>query len=299
MQYNIYTFPSTFITEQGRELHNLQLAYHSFGQLNAEKNNAVWVFHALTANSNATEWWAGLVGEGKLFCPSKYFIICVNMLGSPYGSTQPLSIDTTTGKPYYHSFPLFTINDLVHAYDALRKYLGIAAIHIGIGGSMGGQQLLQWAVNEPTIFEHIIPIATNTRHSAWGIAFNSSQRMAIEADASWNEQRDDAGLTGMQVARSIALLSYRNYKTYGSTQDGVWPNNTDHTKEEILYRADTYQRYQGKKLAARFNAFSYYFLSKTMDSHDVARNKSSIQAALAPITARALVLAIEGDILFP
>jgi homoserine O-acetyltransferase len=263
------------------------------GELNAAKDNVVWVFHALTANSSPEEWWPGLVGEGKLFNPLNHFIVCVNMPGSCYGSIGPLDNDTTTGLPWFHDFPFFTTRDMVRAYQPLKEFLQLEKIFIGIGGSMGGQQLLEWAVEEPELFEHIIPIATNAQHSPWGIAFNAAQRMAIEADASWIDKNAEAGTDGMKAARSIALLSYRHYSTYGATQA--------ETADEGLegYRAEQYQRYQGDKLAKRFNAFSYYFLSKGMDAHNLGRGRGGSDAALKRIKANALVIGIETDILFP
>jgi homoserine O-acetyltransferase len=135
-----------------------------------------------TANSDAAEWWPGLVGSGKLLDPSNYFIVCVNMPGSCYGSIGPLAQDLQTGETYYHDFPFFTTRDMIKSYQPLRKFLGIDKIHIGIGGSMGGQQLLEWAIEEPQLFDYIFPIATNAQHSPWAIAFNEYQRMNIETD---------------------------------------------------------------------------------------------------------------------
>jgi homoserine O-acetyltransferase len=183
---------------------------------------------------------------------------------------------------------------MVRAYKHLKNHLGIEKIHIGIGGSMGGQQLLEWAIEESKLFEYIFPIATNAYHSAWGVAFNASQRFAIENDITWKEQQVDAGLEGMKTARSIALLSYRSYDTYKLTQK-ITSDNLDNKERD----AESYQNYQGEKLAKRFNAFSYYFLSKGMDSHNVGRNRETPEKALEQIQARALVIGISSDILFP
>jgi homoserine O-acetyltransferase len=293
LSYNVFITDKSFTLESGHTLPAVQLAYTTHGKLNEAKNNVVWVFHALTANSDATEWWHGLVGEGKLFDPTMYFIICVNVPGSCYGSTGPLDINTKTGKPYHHDFSFFTIKDMVRIYRELREFLGIKKIHIGIGGSMGGQQLLEWAVDEPELFEFIFPIATNAVHSAWGVAFNESQRMCIECDVTWKEKNNTAGLQGMKVARGIALISYRNYITYNASQ-----SETDNEKTDN-FKTASYQRYQGEKLAKRFNAFSYYFLSKGMDSHNVGRGRKSIESALQNIKAKTLAIGITTDILFP
>lgn len=290
---NIYKYDQPFTLECGTILPEIHLAYTTHGHLNASRDNVVWIFHALTANSDPAEWWPGLVGSGKLFDPKQYFIVCVNMPGSCYGSIGPLELNTDTSEPWYHDFPFFTTRDMVKAYKPLRKHLEIERIHIGIGGSMGGQQLLEWAIEEPELFEHIFPVATNAQHSPWGIAFNASQRMAIEADNSWKEKKPDAGVEGMKVARSIALISYRHYETYSKSQ-------SEKENESISnYRSESYQRYQGEKLARRFNAFSYYKLSQGMDSHNVGRGRGSVEDALRKIHARTLVIGIETDILFP
>jgi len=279
--------------ESGITLPGYHLAYTTYGSLDKSKDNVVWIFHALTANSVASEWWPGLVGEGKLFDPDKYFIICVNMPGSCYGSLSPLDENPETGKIYYHDFPFFTPRDMILAYQPLKDYLGIEKIKIGIGGSMGGQQLLEWAIEEPNLFEYIFPIATNARHSAWGIAFNASQRMCIEADNTWKENNPQAGMEGMKAARSIALISYRHYETYHASQ-------SEHNIDKIEnYKSESYQKYQGEKLGKRFNAFSYYFLSKGMDSHNVGRGRGGIENALQKIKAKTRTIGITTDILFP
>jgi len=293
LAYKVFTYTKEFTLESGTVLPGYHLAYSTHGTLNSQGDNVVWIFHALTANSDPAEWWTGLIGEGRLFDPAVYFIVCVNMPGSCYGSIGPLDQNPPTGHPYYHDFPFFTTRDMARSYQALKDALGITRIHIGIGGSMGGQQLLEWAVEEPSLFNFIFPIATNARHSAWGIAFNAAQRMAIETDATWQEKSDAAGMEGMKAARSIALLSYRNYETYEQGQAELEQEKLSHFKSE------SYQRYQGEKLAKRFNAFSYYFLSKAMDAHNVGRNRNSVVHALQQITAKTLVIGISSDILFP
>jgi homoserine O-acetyltransferase len=211
------------------------------------------------------------------------------MPGSCYGSIGPL--DEVDGLSY-HDFPLFTIRDMVRAYQPLREALGIRHIRIGIGGSMGGQQLLEWAVSEPGAFDYVFPIATNARHSAWGKAFNESQRWCIESDPSWKDNSPVGGIEGMKVARSIALLSYRTYHTY---------DLLEHSEVAGDATVSSYQRYQGEKLAKRFNAFSYYQLSLSMDSHHVgdAAAGASAARALERIRARTLVIGLQSDLLFP
>jgi homoserine O-acetyltransferase len=297
MSTQLFTYSQPFTLDSGITLPQYHLAYTTHGKLNAAKDNVVWIFHALTANSNPAEWWPGLIGDGKFFDPSKYFIICVNKPGSPYGSISPLSINPETNQPYYHHFPVFSIRDMIRSYQHLKNELGIHKILIALGGSTGGMQVLEWAIEEPELFEHIVPIATNAALSPWAIAFNASQRMAIEADSSWLEHRPDAGQKGMAAARSIALLSYRHYNGYDITQ----PRDKAFVPliNDVRYAADNYQRYQGSKLVNRFNALCYYRLSQSMDSHDVGLHRSGVEKALQRITARTLVIGIKSDMLYP
>lgn len=288
-----FNYEAQFKLESGGSLPGFQLRYTTFGQLNEAKDNVIWVCHALTANANFLDWWEGLFGKGRLYDPEKYFIICANILGSCYGSTGPLSVNPETKKPFYHDFPQLTNRDMVRAFDLLRQSLGIEKIHTVIGGSLGGQHALEWAIMEPERIEHLVQLCSNARHSPWGIAFNESQRMAIEQDPTWANHEADAGMKGMATARSIALLSYRHYNTYHKTQSETTDNKVDH------YKASSYQRYQGEKLVRRFNAFSYWLLSKAMDSHNVARERGSMEEALAKVKAQALFLGVSTDILFP
>ena len=178
-----YKYPKLFTLESGKKLRNLEIAYHTYGKLNAKKDNVIWVCHALTANSDVLDWWKGLFGNNLLFNPEEHFIVCANVIGSNYGSTNPLSENPTTGQPYYLSFPAFTIRDLVAAHHLLAKHLTIGNIKVAIGGSLGGQQALEWALAGTNLIENLILVATNAVHSPWGIAFNESQRLAIGQSA--------------------------------------------------------------------------------------------------------------------
>lgn len=287
-----FNYNNKFLLESGDFLPGFQMAYQTFGKLNQEKNNVIWIVHALTGNSNPSQWWPGVAGNDQVINPGEYFIICANCLGSHYGSTNPLSTNPETRIPYYHSFPQLTNRDIVQSFDLLREHLGIEKVKLLVGASLGGQQSMEWAFLQPDVFDNLCLIGTNARHSPWGIAFNESQRMAIEADQTWKEQHPDAGKAGMKAARSIALLSYRTMTGYNLTQKDE-PNKTDD------YRASSYQRYQGEKLAKRFNAFSYYTLTKTMDSHDMGRHRGGLENALKCIRAKTTIIGIKSDILFP
>lgn len=288
-----FHYNQPFELESGKTLPGFQLRYTTLGKLNATRSNIIWVCHALTGSSDFTSWWSTLFADDSPFNPQDHFIICANMLGGCYGSTGPLSINPETGKPFYHSFPTLTNRDVVKSFDLLRAHLGFDKVHTLIGASLGGQQVLEWTIEKPEVFEHIIPIATNAFHSPWGIAFNEAQRLAIEADASWKENDERAGFNGLKAARAIGMLSYRHYTGFAQSQS----EKSQHVLEN--FRAATYQRYQGEKLAKRFNALTYWLFSKMMDSHHVGRGKESIEEALRSIKAKALIISIDSDILFP
>jgi len=290
---HIFHYNHPFALEAGGTLPAFQLKYTTFGKLNHDRSNIVWVCHALTGSSDFTDWWGDLFREGSAFDPKNYFIICANMLGGCYGSTGPLSINPETGKPYYHQFPTLTNRDTVRAFDLLRQELHIDTVHTLLGGSLGGQQVVEWAVQQPTVFKHIIPIACNAVFSPWGIAFNEAQRMAIEADPTWKENDARAGSEGLKAARAIGMISYRYYETYNQTQAEKSHDKVDE------YRASSYQRYQGQKLVNRFNAFTYWTLSKMMDNHHVGRNRAGLEEALHQVKAKTLVIGIDTDLLFP
>lgn len=293
MDLNYFDYKYSFPLESGESLPGFRLAYTTRGTLNSDRSNVVWICHALTGNADAGDWWGGMVGPGKYFDPENRFVICANVIGSCYGSTGPLSINPMSGKSFHHDFPMVTIRDMVAALDLLRQELGIEKIHTCIGGSVGGEQALEWAILQPNLIENLVLIAASAIASPWCIAFNEAQRMAIEADPTWTEKRDDAGLAGMKAARAMAMISYRNYDTYGFTQA------LDNNEQLDGYKSAGYQRYQGEKLADRFNAFTYWVLSKVMDSHNVGRNRGSILNALGQVKARTLVVGIRSDLLFP
>lgn len=294
MSYSVYHHKKKFRLESGLSLPQLSIAYHTYGTLNADKSNVIWVVHALTANSDVFDWWKGLFGEEDLFNPREHFIVCANNLGSCYGTTGPLSIHPDTAEPWYGYFPGITIRDMAQTLELLRQHLGIETIHTLIGGSQGGQIAQEWALQQKQLTQKLILIATNAQHSPWGIAFNESQRLAIKADRTYFSNTVNGGEKGLQAARSIALLSYRNYHTYHSTQ------KYDGSVSLGDQPAASYQRYQGEKLVKRFNAYSYVRLSEAMDSHHVARERAhSVESVLNDLEAHTLVIGLSSDLLFP
>jgi homoserine O-acetyltransferase len=204
---NYFQYEHPFELEGGEILPGITVAYHTYGRLNADRNNVVWVCHALTANSDVAHWWPGVVGNKGPIHPDRYFIICANILGSCYGSTGPLSVDPLTDEPYYRSFPVITIRDMVKAHILLRKHLGIDRIGLLMGGSMGGYQALEWCVMEKEVIGRLFLTATSPAESAWGIAVHTAQRLAIEADPSWELPAPEAGRNGLKAARAIGILT--------------------------------------------------------------------------------------------
>lgn len=293
MDAEIYKYNRPFELESGKQLQGLEIGFHTYGTLNKNADNVVWVCHALTANSDVFDWWKGLFGDNDYFNPDEYFIVCANILGSPYGTSNPLSINPATNQPYYLAFPQFTVRDISNAHKLLAAHLGIKEIKILMGGSLGGQQAVEWAISEPSQIKNLILIASNAKHSPWGIAFNESQRLAISADRTFYSNQPDGGSKGLKAARTIALLSYRNYKTYSITQQ----EDNDRLTDD--FKAASYQNYQGEKLVNRYNAYSYWYLSKCMDSHNVGRNRNGVEKALSLVKARTLVIGIKTDVLFP
>jgi homoserine O-acetyltransferase/O-succinyltransferase len=291
---NVFHDNRPFHLESGEALPEIFIAYDTYGTLNSSGDNVVWICHHLTANSDAAAWWPGMVGEGKIFDPSQHFIVCANILGSCYGSSGPLTINPSTGKPFHSSFPFITIRDMVKAHRLLSIHLGINKIAILAGGSMGGYQALEWAVDQPDFIHQMILLSTSASETAWGIAIHTAQRLAIEADCSWQTDKPDAGSKGLKAARAIGLISYRNYDILVAKQTDPDPNKSDG------FRSSSYMIYQGEKLVNRFNAFSYWLLTKAMDSHNLARNRNKpVTEILRSIHQRTLVVGIKSDILCP
>jgi homoserine O-acetyltransferase/O-succinyltransferase len=291
---DFYHYPFPFTLENGQSLSGLQIAYHTYGTLNARKDNVVWICHALTANSDAKDWWTGFIADGTPINTKDHFIVCANIIGSCYGSTGPLSMDKTTGEPYYNTFPAITIKDMVRAHILLRIQLGISSIQLLTGGSMGGYQALEWALTEPDVIKRLFLLVTSAAESAWGIGIHTAQRMAIEADGTFGDADDKAGAKGLKAARAIGMITYRNHYMMNLMQTDPDFQKTDR------FKAESYMRYQGEKLLNRFNAYSYWVLTKAMDSHNIARGRgNSIESVLAQIRQPTLLIGISSDFLCP
>lgn len=293
MSVKYYNHPEPFRLEMGGELRDLTIAYHTYGRLNEDGSNAVWVCHALTANSDVADWWPHTIEKGAFLDPERYFIVCANILGSHYGTTGPLSVNPATGKPYYADFPKLTIRDMARAHRLLADTLGIDRVHALVGSSVGGFQALEWAAEEPERFKKLILIATDAKASPWTIAIDQTQRMAIFADATYGEPRPDAGMAGMAAARAIGLLSYRGPEGYNATQQ-----DAPYTPLGSLKRACTYQLHQGEKLCRRYNAYSYVAILDAFDTHDIGRGRGGLEAALSRLTMPSILIGLTTDIVF-
>jgi homoserine O-acetyltransferase len=292
MKENRILFSEPFHLETGAILENLEITYHTSGTLTAD-SKVVWICHALTANSNAKDWWEGMVGDDKFFNGKDYFIVCANVIGSCYGSTGPLSINPETERPYFGNFPCVTVRDMVAAHNKLREYLGIDRLYAIVGSSIGGFQAIEYAMSIPDKTDHLVLIATNCRVTPWGTAFNEAQRMSVYADKTYFDNIPEGGLEGMKAARATALLSYRSYDGFNATQ---YEKDVDTVFAD---RAASYERYQGEKLAGRFNAYSYVIMTKAIDSHNVGRLRGGVEKALASLNVKTLLIGIDSDILFP
>ena len=291
----IQTF-SHFQLESGDLLRGVEVAYRTWGQLSATRDNAVVVCHSLSGDSNVDTWWNQLIGPGRAICTDTYFVVCANLLGSCYGTTGPTSINPETNLPYASSFPVPTIRDNVRLQQKLLNSLGIQGVEMAIGGSIGGMLAIEFAIMEPTL-KRLVAVATSGRHSAWCIGWTEAQRQAIYADPAWqggDYSPDRPPVAGLASARMMAMLSYRNPASFA-----------ERFGREVMpatgrpFSVESYLRYQGEKLVDRFDANSYVRLTQTSNSHDVARGRGKYEDILASIRQQTLVVGVDTDILFP
>ncbi|MGV8997394.1 MAG: homoserine O-acetyltransferase MetX [Parvibaculaceae bacterium] len=306
---------SPLTLDSGAQLSPFQIAYETYGTLNADKSNVVLICHALTLDQYAASrnpvtgksggWWATMVGPGLPIDTDRFFVICQNVLGSCMGTTGPKDIDPATGKAYGLTFPVITIGDMVRAQAMLLDRLGIGDIFLVIGGSMGGMQTLQWAAAYPERVFAAIPLATTARHSAQNIAFHEVGRQAIMADPDWRDgQYLDSGTNpakGLAVARMAAHITYLSeaalHRKFGrKLQD----------REKVTYGFDadfqieSYLRHQGMSFVDRFDANSYLYITRAMDYFDLAADYDGVLAhAFKNTKTRFCVVSFTSDWLFP
>ncbi|HET7370463.1 MAG TPA: homoserine O-acetyltransferase, partial [Gammaproteobacteria bacterium] len=281
--------------ESGQTLEAVEIAYRTWGRLNAARDNAVLICHALTGSANADEWWREMFGAGRAFDPARDFIVCSNVLGGCHGSTGPASPIPGTLRHWGPEFPQVTIRDMVRAQARLLDALGVRRLRLAVGGSLGGMQVLEWAALYPDRVDAIAPIATTARHSAWAIGLNEAQRQAIRADINWMQGYYAPGVqpwVGLSAARALAMCSYRG-------RDSFEQRFGRERRASGRFQIESWLNYHGGKLARHFDANSYIALTHAMDSHDLGHGRGSLEAALAAIRQRALVVTIESDVLYP
>jgi homoserine O-acetyltransferase len=283
-----------FDLENGEVVPGARIAYRTWGRLSATGANAVVVCHALTGSPDVDRWWSDLLGPGRTFDPDRDFVICCNVLGSCYGSTGPASLRQETGARWGSDFPEVTVADTVRAHRRVLDALGVRGIRLAVGGSLGGMQTLEWALQDPRVAAAAV-IAAPARHSAWAIAGSEAQRSAITADPRWCDGHYDPAdppAAGLAAARMMAMCSYRTPRSLGERFDR---RRADDGRFEI----SSWLRYHGDDLVERFDASCYVQLTRTMDSHDVGRGRGGHDRALRSLTIPLLAIAIDSDGLYP
>jgi homoserine O-acetyltransferase/O-succinyltransferase len=300
--------------ERGGGIPNVSIAYETWGELDADRSNAILVLHALTGDSHVAGnagsghptggWWSGLVGPGKVLDTEKYFIVAPNMLGGCQGSTGPASL-AADGAEWGPRFPYLTIRDQVAAQVAFTDLLGIDRWTLVVGGSMGGMQVLEWGVGHPDRVDRIAVLAAPPLSSADEIALNSVQAEAIRMDPAfrageyYDAAEGEGPHRGLALARRMALLNYRSPSELNDRFERSWQSGLSPLGDGGRFAVQSYLDFHGNKFTRRFDANSYLVLTDAMDSHDVGRDRGGVAAALGRVTATALVLGIDSDRLFP
>jgi homoserine O-acetyltransferase len=307
--------PDSMLLESNASLGPITIAYETLGTLNEESSNVILILHALSGDSHVAGyyseddqkpgWWEIMVGPGKGIDTDKYFVICPNIIGSCMGSTGPSSINPENGKPYGFDFPVVTIGDMVRAQKALLDHLGIDKILSVVGGSIGGMQVLEWAVRYPEMVVSAIPLATTTRHSALAIAFNEVARQAIMADPNWNKGDYYGGAKpnlGLALARMVGHVTYLSDEAMRRKFGRRLQDKIDFSFNfDADFQVESYLRYQGQKFVDRFDANSFLYITKAADYFDLRRQHGSGSETEAFAGARAsfLVISFTSDWLYP
>ena len=312
-----YTFDQLLL-QRGGSFGPITLAYETWGTLNAEGDNAILITHALTGSAHAHDverpddpkaaWWNPLIGPGRPFDTSRYFVICSNILGGCYGSTGPSSLNPQTGRPYAMRFPLITIRDMVNAQRVLIEHLGVRQLAMVAGGSIGGQQALEWAVSYPELVRKVAVVAATAALTAQAIAFSEVQRQAIMNDPLWqggNYQPGQEPQAGLAIARMLAMITYQSEESMelrfarNPARFASAPTPSSVSDLGDRFDVENYLFYQGNALVRRFDANSYLYISRAMDLYDVSEGYPSPEAALSRIRSKSLFIGIRSDFLFP
>ncbi|MCX6592568.1 MAG: homoserine O-acetyltransferase [Acidobacteria bacterium] len=301
----------------GSVLTPVDIAFETYGELNANRSNAILITHAFSGDAHAAGihrvtgrpgWWDNMIGPGKAFDTDRYCVICSNILGGCAGTTGPSSIDPATGQPFAMTFPVITVPDIVRLQKMLIDRIGITRLLAVAGGSMGGMQALEWSVAYPEMVAAVIPIATTHRHSAQQIAFNEVGRQAIMADPDWSGgsyylQRPPA--RGLAVARMVGHITYMSDSSM-KEKFGRRLNGREALTREAAgfdfsaeFEVESYLRYRGSQFVDRFDANSYLYITKAMDYFDLSAGRGSLAAALERAQARFLLVSFSSDWLYP
>ncbi|KAJ3320920.1 homoserine O- acetyltransferase [Boothiomyces sp. JEL0866] len=318
-----------FTLESGKVLKNVPVAYKTWGKLNADKSNVLVLCHALSGSCDVEDWWGPLIGPGRTFDTTRFFIFCGNVFGSPYGTASPITINPATNQPYGPNFPQTTIRDDVRVHKLILDGLGVEYVRFVIGGSMGGMQVLEWAFFGDYV-KNIVPIATSGRHSAWCISWGEAQRQSIYSDPKYLDgtyEMSDPPVSGLSAARMAAMLTYRSRNSFEQRFGRkVMPTKSVNDHEEVhklqhnegnkyslhipgkavekndqefsVYSAQSYLRYKGDAFVNRFDANCYIAITRKLDTHDISRGRGTYQEALSQIQQPTLVIGVDSDGLF-
>lgn len=301
--------------QSGAELVSVAVAYETYGELNEHKDNAIFICHALTGDAHAAGkhtaedakpgWWDGLIGPGKALDTNQYFVVCANVLGGCQGTTGPGNINPKTQERFCLDFPFLTVSDIVSVHSELVRHLGIERLLAVVGGSLGGMQVLDWAVRFPNQLRAAVVLASAPKLAAQGIAFNAVGRRAIYADTGFENGKyyDSEGPRfGLALARMVAHITYLSedsieLKFGRRLQDGS--GFAFEMQKETEFQIESYLHYQGKRFVQRFDANSYLYLTRAMDYFDLAGENQSLAEAVKDVQARFLVASYDTDWLFP
>ena len=309
-----FKLPEPLPLDCGKVLQDVTLRYETCGTLNADKSNAIMIFHALSGDAHVCGyhsesdakpgWWSDMIGPGLYIDTDKYFVICSNVLGGCSGSTGPRSINPETGKMYNMTFPVITIRDMVRAQHELIKFLGIEKLLAVVGGSMGGMQALEWVVNYPEMVGSVLPIATTTQLSAQGIAFNWVSREAIKYDPNFKNGEytaENVPDKGLATARMLAHITYLSDESMGRKFGrGLQKSENYSFNFDYDFAVESYLEYQGRRFVERFDANSYFYITRAIDYFDLAsRYKGDLAMAFAKVKCPFLVVSFTSDWLFP
>jgi homoserine O-acetyltransferase len=313
-----FTIPRPFALDSGVTLREVVVAYETWGELAPDGRNAVLLCHAWTGDSHAAGpaedghpapgWWEGMIGPGLFIDTDRWFVVCANVLGGCQGSTGPASPHPDDGRPYGSRFPVVTVRDMVRAQARLSDHLGVDRWHCIVGGSMGGMQVLEWAITYPQRVASIVPIATCVQATAQQIAWGAIGRRAVRLDPKWHggdyyDVDDGEGpWEGLAIARMVAQVTFRSDNVFTDRFGRELADGATHHEGLGLWQrfeVERYLEYHGDKLVRRFDTNSYLVIGKAMDLHDVGRGRSGVIAAMARISSPALVVGISSDILYP